>query len=120
MPDGFEGTKSTAEIAVHPSGLFLYGSNRGFPDAPAPEANSIVAYSIDEATGELTLIGHTTEGIDFPRAFTIDPTGTWLYVCNQQGDDIVQFAIDQATGELSATGEVTESPTPVCLVFKTT
>ena len=118
VSDDFEGTKSTAEIFVHPSGLFLYGSNRGIPDAPSAEANSIVAYSIDQATGELTLIGWATEGIEFPRNFAIDPTGTWLYACNQQVDSIVQFAIDLATGELSATGQVTTSPTPVCLVFK--
>ena len=78
------------------------------------------AFGLDVATGEPRLLQHVdTRGIE-ARSFTIDPTGTWLYVCNQQGDDIVQFAIDQATGELSATGEVTESPTPVCLVFKTT
>ena len=118
VPDGFVGTKSTAEIAVHPSGRYLYGSNRGFPDAPAPEANSIVAYAIDPASGELALLGHTTDGIDFPRNFAIDPTGTWLYVCNQQGDSIVQFAIDPATGGLTATGQVTETPTPVCIAFK--
>lgn len=118
VPDGFVGTKSTAEIFVHPNGRFLYGSNRGMEDAPSAEANSIVGFTIDEATGELTLIGWATEGIDFPRNFAIDPTGTWLYACNQQGDDIVQFAIDQETGELSPTGQVTTSPTPVCLVFK--
>ncbi len=120
VPEDFDGTKSTAEIAVHPSGQFLYGSNRGFPDSTSPVADSIAGYSIDQTTGELTLIGHTTDGIDFPRNFAIDPTGTWLYVCNQQGDSIVQFLIDQATGELTPTGEVTESPTPVCLVFKST
>ena len=120
VPDGFEGTKSTAEIFVHPNGLFLYGSNRGFPDAPSAEANSIVVYAVDPATGELTLVEWETDGIDFPRNFAIDPTGAWLYACNQQGDSIVQFTIDQATGELSPTGQVTTSPTPVCLVFKTT
>ena len=118
VPDGFAGTKSTAEIFVHPNGRFLYGSNRGMEDAPSAEANSIVGFSVDEASGELTLIGWATDGIDFPRNFAIDPTGTWLYACNQQGDDIVQFAIDQETGELTATGQVTTSPTPVCLVFK--
>jgi 6-phosphogluconolactonase len=119
VPADFDGTKSTAEIAVHPSGQFLYGSNRGMPDSTSPVADSVAGYSVDQTTGELTLIGHTTDGIDFPRNFAIDPTGTWLYVCNQQGDSIVQFAIDQATGELSPTGQVTTSPTPVCLVFKT-
>ncbi len=117
VPEDFPEDKSTAEIMVHPSGKFLYGSNRKFEDHPL--ADSIVAYTIDEATGELTLIGHTTEGIQFPRAFSFDPTGTWLYALNQKGDTIAQFVIDQETGELSATGLVTEVPVPVSIVFKT-
>ena len=112
-----EGEKSTAEIMVHPSGQFLYGSNRKF--AEHPEADAIVAFSIDQETGELTLIGHTTEGIQFPRAFNFDPTGTWLYALNQKGDTIVQLEIDQETGELTPTGIVIDTPVPVSLVFKT-
>ena len=117
VPANFVGTKSTAEIVVHPSGRFLYNSNRGQPDATTPEANAIVGYAIDGATGKLTLIGYTTAGITYPRNFALDPTGTWLYACNQQADTIVQFRIDGATGQLNATGQVTPTPTPVCLVF---
>ncbi len=116
VPDDFPAHKSTAEIMVHPSGKFLYGSNRKFEDHPL--ADAIVAYSIDEATGELTLIGHTTENIQFPRGFNFDPTGTWLYALNQKGDTIVQLAIDQSSGELSPTGLITEAPVPVSIVFK--
>jgi 6-phosphogluconolactonase len=117
VPDDFPEEKSTAEIMVHPSGMFLYGSNRGFADHPL--ADSIAAYSIDQATGELTLIGHATEGIQFPRAFNFDPTGTWLYAANQKGDTLVQFEINQETGELTPTGLVIDTPVPVSLVFKT-
>jgi 6-phosphogluconolactonase (cycloisomerase 2 family) len=109
--------KSTAEIMVHPSGRFLYGSNRKFEDHP--QADAIVGFSIDEATGMLTLIGHTTENIQFPRAFNFDPTGTWLYALNQKGDSIVQFEISQETGELTPTGVIIDTPVPVSLVFKT-
>lgn len=116
VPDDFPEDKSTAEIMVHPSGKFLYGSNRKFEEHPL--ADAIVAYSIDEANGELTLIGHTTENIQFPRGFNFDPTGTWLYALNQKGDTIVQLAIDQSTGELSPTGLITEAPVPVSIVFK--
>ncbi len=80
---------------------------------------TIAAFSIDEATGELTLIGHATEGIQFPRAFNFDPTGKWLYAANQKGDTIVQFEINQETGELTPTGLVIDTPVPVSLVFKT-
>lgn len=117
VPDDFPAERSTAEIMVHPSGRFLYGSNRKFEDHPL--ADSIMAYAIDESSGELTLISHTTEGIAFPRAFNFDPSGTWLYACNQKGDTIVQFAIDQESGELTPTRVVTETPVPVSLVFKT-
>ncbi|HXF60598.1 MAG TPA: lactonase family protein [Caldilineaceae bacterium] len=117
VPDDFPEHKSTAEIMVHPSGNFLYGSNRKYEEHPL--ADSIAAYRIDPATGELTLIGHTTEGIQFPRAFNFDPSGRWLFVLNQKGDSIVQFEIDQETGELTPTGLVIETPTPVSLVFKT-
>jgi 6-phosphogluconolactonase (cycloisomerase 2 family) len=116
VPEDFEGLKSTAEIMVHPSGKFLYGSNRKHVEHP--QADAIVAFSIDEATGELTLIGYTTENIQFPRGFNIDPTGTWLYALNQKGDTIVQLAIDQETGELSPTGVIIETPVPVSIVFK--
>jgi 6-phosphogluconolactonase (cycloisomerase 2 family) len=109
-PAGYSGPKSTAEIAVHPSGKFLYASNRGH--------NSIAAFRIDPSSGLLSPIGHTTSGIEFPRNFAIDPGGAWLYAANQKSDTIVQFRIDQATGRLVPTGHVTRSVTPVAIVFK--
>lgn len=119
VPDPFEGTKSTAEIFVHPSGRFLYSSNRGQPDSTTPEGDAIVAWTVNADTGELTLIGHTIDDIEVPRNFAIDPTGTWLYAANQEGNSIVQFEINQETGELTPTGNVVETPKPVALVFTT-
>ena len=110
-PPGYSGSHSTAEIAVHPSGRFLYGSNRG--------AQSIVCYRIDAATGKLFVIGFASQGINFPRNFVIDPSGRWLYVANQKADNIVQFEINPETGELRPTGQVTPSITPVAMVFRT-
>jgi 6-phosphogluconolactonase (cycloisomerase 2 family) len=119
VPEDFPDPKSAAEIAIHPSGRFLYASNRGAAEATSPVADSIAGFTIDQESGALTLIDYTSEGIDFPRGFAIDPTGTWLYACNQQGDSIVQFAIDSSTGQLNPTGQVTETPTPVSIVFTT-
>ena len=96
---------------AHPSGKFLYASNRGH--------NSIVGYRIDPATGLLTVIGFAPQGVNFPRNFAIDPSGRWLYVANQKGDTVVQFQINAATGELNPTGQVTPSITPVAIVFRT-
>jgi 6-phosphogluconolactonase len=109
-PPGYSGPKSTAEIAIHPSGKFLYASNRGH--------NSIVGYRVDPATGRLDVIGYATEGVVFPRSFAIDPSGRWLYVANQKADTIVQFEIELSTGELKPTGQVTRSITPVAVVFR--
>lgn len=117
LPDDFADLRGAAEIVMHPSGRLLYASNRGSADAVSSMADSIAAYTIDGETGRLTLIGFTHEGILEPRGVALDPTGTWLYVANQRGDDIVQFVVDQKTGALSPTGVVVETPTPVDIAF---
>jgi 6-phosphogluconolactonase len=100
---------STAEVAVHPSGKFLYGSNRGH--------DSIVVYAIDAATGRLTLVQHEPTQGRTPRHFAIDPTGAWLLAENQGSDSVVVFGIDAKTGRLEPTGQRLEVPSPVCAVF---
>jgi 6-phosphogluconolactonase len=110
-PPDYRGPQSTAEIALPPSGKFLYVSNRGH--------NSIVGYRIDPASCLLSVIGYATDGIAFPRNFAIDPSGTRLYVANQKMDTIVEFRIDTSSGELKPTGQVTSSITPVVVVFRT-
>lgn len=109
LPAGFSGTNHTADIHVHPSGKFVYGSNRGH--------DSIVIFSIDNQTGRLTYVGHESTRGQTPRNFGIDPTGTFLLAANQRTDTIVTFRIDQATGKLSPTGHVVSVPSPVCLKF---
>ena len=110
-PPGYSGPHSTAEIAVHPSGKFLYGSNRG--------AQSIVCYRTDASTGKLSVIGFAGQGVNYPRNFVIDPSGKWLYVANQTADNIVQFEINPETGALRPAGHATASITPVAMVFRT-
>ncbi len=100
---------STAEIQVHPSGKFVYGSNRGH--------DTIVAYSVDQATGKLTHIENESTGGKTPRNFGIDPTGTYLLACNQASDTIVVFKINAETGALDRTENSIEVPTPVCVKF---
>lgn len=117
VPDDFTDGRSAAEIVMHPSGRFLYASNREDSPSTSPLASSIVAYAVDEETGELTLLGHTFEGLDVPRGFDIDPTGTWLYVAGQEGHDLRQYLIDEETGALTPTGEVLQTPSPVSVLF---
>jgi 6-phosphogluconolactonase len=109
LPADYTRTNSTAEIAVHPSGKFLYGSNRGH--------NSIAIFAIDATTGLLTLVGHESTQGRTPRGFAIDPTGTYLLAGNQESNTVVVFRIDPATGRLAAVAGPTEVPTPVSFEF---
>ena len=109
LPEGFTGENTTAEVQVHPSGKFLYGSNRGH--------NSIVIYAIDAASGKLTLVGHEPTQGKTPRNFGIDPTGTYLLAANQDTDNVVVFRIDAQTGKLTPTGQTLDIPSPVCVKF---
>jgi 6-phosphogluconolactonase len=119
VPEPFEGTKSTAEIALHPSGRFLYNSNRGQPDTVTPEGDAIVAFAVDPQTGALTLIGHMVEEIGVPWSFAMDAAGQWLYAANYDDDSITQFAIDQEAGELTPTGEKTMVTKPFVIMVST-
>ncbi|MBL9190285.1 MAG: lactonase family protein [Opitutaceae bacterium] len=101
--------QSTAEVAVHPGGKFLYGSNRGH--------NTIVVYAIEAATGRLTLVEHQSTQGQTPRHFAIDPSGGWLLAENQGTDTVVVFRIDPKTGRLTPSGQSLAVPVPVCAVF---
>jgi 6-phosphogluconolactonase len=107
LPAGVDVVNFTAEVAVHPGGKFLYGSNRGF--------DSIAAFAIDPATGKLTPESqHPTLG-KWPRHFAIDPTGTFLLAANQNSDSVVVFRIDPARGRLQPVGAPVRVPRPACL-----
>lgn len=100
---------STAEVQVHPSGKFVYGSNRGH--------DSIAIFTVDPSSGKLTAAGHqSTEG-KTPRNFGIDPAGKFLLAANQDSDNIVVFSIDPATGQLKLTDHEIKIPKPVCVKF---
>ena len=100
---------STADVQVHPSGRFLYGSNRGH--------DSIVVFAIDETSGGLTHVENRPTQGSTPRGFGIDPTGKYLLAANQRSDSVVVFRIDQQTGRLAPTGQTIEVGTPVCVKF---
>lgn len=109
LPNSFTDWNSTADIHVHPNGKFLYGSNRGH--------DSIVSYSINETTGELSFLAHTSTEGEFPRNFAIYPTGTFLFAANQNSDSITIFNLDTETGALTYTGNALSANTPVCIAF---
>jgi 6-phosphogluconolactonase len=109
LPAGLKVANSTAEVQVHPSGKFLYGSNRGH--------DSIAVFRIDPQTGELTPAGHQPTGGKTPRNFGIDPSGAYLLAANQDSDSITVFRIDPATGGLTPTGQSVSVGKPVCVKF---
>ncbi len=109
LPVDFSGNNSTAEVQVHPSGKFLYGSNRGH--------DSIAVFAIDAAKGTLTPVEHVSTQGRTPRNFGIDPKGAFLIAANQNSDSIVVFRIDAATGRLTPTGETFQVSMPVCVKF---
>ena len=108
LPADFHGNNSGAEIAIHPNGKFLYGSNRG--------DNTIAVFAIDSA-GKLTSVTRVSSGGKTPRNFAIDPAGKYLFAANQDSDNVVVFRIDAATGIPKATGDVLEAGAPVCVTF---
>jgi 6-phosphogluconolactonase len=109
LPTDVSGPNDGAEIHVHPSGRFLFVSNRGH--------DSIAVFSIDPGSGELTLVQDVSTQGKTPRNFEIDPTGAFLFVANQNSGNIVVFRINPQTGKLTATGQVLSVPSPVSLRF---
>lgn len=109
LPSEFTGRNTTAEIAVHPSGRFLYGSNRGH--------DSLAVFGLDPQAGTLTLVQHQAAGGRTPRHFAIDPTGRWLLVGHQDSDSVTVLEIDPDTGRLNPTGQTIQVGRPVCVEF---
>ena len=101
--------QSTAEMYVHPSGKFLYGSNRGH--------HTIVVYQIDQQTGKLTYVENEGTQGETPRSFGIDPSGQFLLALNQSTNSIALFRINQDTGALEYTGTTVPCPAPVATAF---
>lgn len=107
LPEDFSSLNTTAEILVHPSNRFLYGSNRGH--------DSIVVYSIDESDGSLELIQRLSSGGAHPRNFTMDEEGRLLVVANRDSNNIVYFEIDRNSGVLSELETVENIPACTCV-----
>lgn len=98
-----------SEVVVHPSGRWVYVSNRGH--------NSIGVFQVDDRAGTLALIGWCPTQGETPRAIALDPNGRFLYAANQVSDTIVTFRVDDREGTLQATGQVVSSGSPSTLVF---
>ena len=109
LPPGFVGTNFTSEVRISQDGRFLYAANRLH--------DSIAFFSIGPS-GNLTFAGETWTRGDYPRSFTIDPSGNFLYSCNQRSDVITCFRVNRATGDLTFTGHYTAVGTPSIIIFR--
>jgi len=109
LPEDFKGKNSGADIHLHPSGKFIYASNRGH--------NSIAAFKVDEKEGKLNAIAHYTTKGETPRNFAISPDGKFLYAANQDTSTISSFKVNQDTGELEEHLLPVEVMSPVCVEF---
>jgi 6-phosphogluconolactonase (cycloisomerase 2 family) len=108
LPPGFAGRNTTSEIAVAPSGRFVYASNRGH--------DSLAIFAVDGGTGLLRPVGWEPTQGRTPRFFAIEPSGTFLYVANQDSDTIIAFRIDGDA--LTPTGHVVNTGSPSSIVFR--
>ncbi len=109
LSEKFHGDNSCAEVQIHPSGKFVYGSNRGH--------DSIAVFAVEPETGKLTCLEHQSTRGKTPRHFGIDPSGKWLLAENQASGSIVIFRIDSKTGRLHPTGQIVDVGAPVCVQF---
>lgn len=107
LPADFAGKNSCADVHFHPSGRWVYGSNRGH--------NSIVGYTVDSVTGKLSAPFYTPTNGATPRNFLITADGKWLLAANQDASTVTVFRINQENGQLTGVGTPVKVPTPVCL-----
>lgn len=109
LPADFKSASTAAEIVIHPSGKFLYVSNRGY--------DSLSLFTVEPNTGRLTFVEHLRAGISHPRHFAIDPTGHWLLCANRDTDSIVICKIDPTSGHLTPIAGSITVPMPTCVKF---
>lgn len=108
LPPGFAGSNFCSEILVSADGRFVYAGNRLH--------GSIAIFSVAE-NGALTFTGEEWTRGNYPRSFNFDPTGRFLYSCNQRGDNIAAFRVEPKTGGLAFTDHYTPVGNPSIIVF---
>jgi 6-phosphogluconolactonase len=109
LPADFVGSNTCAEIAIHPSGNYVYASNRGH--------DSVALFHADPEKGTLTYVVAQSTGGKTPRHFGIHPAGTYLAIANQNSDSLLLCRVDASNGRLKPSGVLAEAPTPSCIQF---
>jgi 6-phosphogluconolactonase len=110
LPADFTGVSYCADVHLHPTGRFLYGTNRG--------DDSLVVCAVDPDTGLLEVLDHVPTGGEHPRNFAVTADGEWLLCANQDSDNIVVFRLADGGARLERVGEPFSLPAPVCLLLR--
>ena len=108
LPPGFAGSNFCSEILVSADGQFVYAGNRLH--------DSIGIFAVGPS-GDLTFVGEVWTRGNYPRSFNFDPTGQFLYCCNQRADNITVFRVDRKSGSLNFTGHYAPVGNPSSIVF---
>ncbi len=109
LPESFDGPNTCAEIGIHPSGKYVYASNRG--------RDSVVLFAVDREKGSLSYVEEQSTGGMTPRHFGIQPSGAHMAIANQNSDTLLLCRIDEANGRLKPSEVFAEAPTPSCIQF---
>lgn len=109
LPPDFHGSTRVADIAIHPSGIFAYVSNRG--------SDTLALFDRSNETGALTFVEAVPSGGAVPRHFAVSPDGHWLVCANQRSGTIVSFRIDPASGRLTPAGHPVSVLNAASVVF---
>lgn len=110
LPETYTGQGQASASLVHPSGKFVYASNRIH--------ESIASYRVNEHTGYLTSIGYTPILGLTPRFICFNEDATQLIVANEDSDTIRFFNIDLETGHLTFADKTITTGSPTCVIFK--
>lgn len=108
LPPGFAGSSFASEILVSADGRFVYAGNRLH--------DSVAIFSVGE-TGTLSYVGEEWTRGNYPRSFGFDPSGRFLFVCNQRSDAVTVFRVDRESGGLAFTGQYTPVGNPSMILF---
>jgi 6-phosphogluconolactonase len=109
LPPYYDGKNSGAEIDIHPSGKWLYVSNRG--------NETVILFDVDREKGTISYTEEQGTGGKTPRHFGIQPSARHLAIANQNSDTVLVCRIDDGNGRLKPSGVFAEVPSPACVVF---
>jgi len=108
LPPKFSGSNLSSEILLGADGRYLYVSNRLH--------NAVAVFAV-ASDGQLRMISEVWVHADYPRCVAIDPSGQFMYSCNQKGDSITSFRINTASGALQFTGRFEPVGSPAVMIM---